>query len=60
MDPKKLAALARKNAEKEAKEKDPRRDRRRQYDDTLMSDDRAGGESRQIFNEMKGKRKYDN
>ena len=58
MDKKKMEALARKNMAKETKEKDARRDQRRQYDDTLPPDDQATGESRAIFNAMKGKRKH--
>lgn len=50
MDDKKLAALAKKNAAKVAKEKAKKR---RQYDDTLPQEEEADGDRDRFFSEMK-------
>lgn len=50
MDPKKLAALIKKNSEKAVK---TRAQIRRQYDDTLRPEPEDDGERRAFFAEMK-------
>ena len=57
IDDRKLAALVKKNMAKETKDKNPRKDKRRQYDDTLQPEGESTGDTKKIFNEMKGKRK---